>query len=114
MKLTEVKNKPGTWRTFQGKDVTPETIDHQHLSNVYWFGVIVCSTEHSWVLEILRERFNGQLLPYRPHVSFTAEIQHLYRHGHLIWENYKSGDLVQRGKIMWNDKEVGEVIQPLK
>jgi len=66
MKSTEVKDNPGAWKTFKGKSVTGDTIDHQHLSNVYWFGLILCNTEHLWALDILRERFNGQLLPIVP------------------------------------------------
>lgn len=114
MKPTEVKDNPGIWKTFKGKSVTGDTIDHQHLSNVYWFGLILRNTEHLWALDILRERFNGQLLPYRPHVEFTLEIQELYERGFLRLEPFSSGDLVQRGKIVWNGKEAGEIIKPLK
>jgi hypothetical protein len=65
---------PLSWKTFQGKIVTPHEIDQQHLSNVYWYTLIFCETVSEWVIGILAERFNGQLLEYRPHVDFTEEI----------------------------------------
>lgn len=114
MQTEKITENPGQWQTFKGKTVSGDTIDHQHLSNVYWFGLIIANIEHVWALDLLRERFNGQLLPYRPHVEFKMEIEHLYSKGLLHWEPFSSGDLVQRGKILWRGKEIGEVIQPLK
>jgi hypothetical protein len=76
------------WQTFKGKTCTFETIDHQHMSNCYWFSRIVggLASNHSHLQEIkhmLEERFNGQLLPYRPHVQFEYEIDYLKDHGHI-------------------------------
>ena len=31
------------WFTFQGKKVTLQTIDHQHLSNCYWYLRVICN-----------------------------------------------------------------------
>lgn len=71
---------PNEWRTFAGKNVTMQTIDQQHLSNVYWYMRIFHNMKDSELFQIhseLKERFNGQLLPYRPHISFIEEIQFL-------------------------------------
>lgn len=116
-KLTEVTEKPSSWKTFQGKEVSPDSIDHQHLSNVYWFGVVLFSVKYVWVLDILKEKFNGQLLPYRPHISFTQEIEYLENHGHLVWNTLQNtdlrGDVSREGIITWNGNRIGEVIIPV-
>lgn len=77
-----------SWITFKGKKVSFETIDHQHMSNCYWFGRIVggLSSDQGHLHEIkhmLAERFNGQILPYRPHIEFESEIDYLKEHGHI-------------------------------
>ena len=73
------------WTTFQGKKVTLDSIDHQHLSNVYWYGRIFFNIIPKNVLQKLAERFNGQVLEYRPHIDFHHELEHLERKGLLVW-----------------------------
>lgn len=70
---------PSEWVTFKGKKVSSDTIDHQHLSNCYWYLLVIHAvpTDHSMMIGIkekLAERFNGQLLPYRPHVDFEYKV----------------------------------------
>lgn len=68
---------PNEWTTFQGRQVTFDTVDHQHLSNVYWYSLICLETpiQHlKGIMDKIEERFNGQLLPYRPHSKFRQEI----------------------------------------
>lgn len=74
-----------TWTDFRGRKKLLSEIDHQHLSNIYWFHRIVFGMNMDWVLEISKERFNGQLLSYRPHVDFFQEYEYLKRHDHLRW-----------------------------
>lgn len=78
------------WRTFNGKTVTRENIDHQHLSNIYWYFKLVFKLnfeELSDVLAVCSERFNGQLLDYRPHIDFVQEIHMLYIGDYLVKSN---------------------------
>jgi hypothetical protein len=77
---------PTEWRTFQGKPATPQTIDQQHLSNVFWFNLIFHNTKLTWVQKELSERFNGQLLEYRPHADFEEEIDSLRSRGMLSYK----------------------------
>ena len=100
------------WTTFQGRPASLFSVDQQHLSNIYWYMLIVLevpSSELFQVQEQLDDRFNGQLLPYRPHPSFTYEIQILREQGLLVVKedsglSQDAYDIVYRGAI------VGEII----
>lgn len=71
------------WITFQGKEVSLNTVDHQHLSNVIWYWRLVCGQLYKEGLQELRDRFNGQILPYRPHTDFKSELEFLRYKGYL-------------------------------
>ena len=78
-----MENKDYTWVTFDGKEAKLSTVDHQHLSNCYWFAKIFAPgrDEGRFFMEKCKkaayERFNGHLLPYRPHLAFVQEIREL-------------------------------------
>ena len=105
------------WKTFDGKNVNLSTIDHQHLSNCFWYAKIIKgSTEddlHHISAELTR-RFNSELLPYRPNIAFEAEISELIKIGCIqCTENSAFRTIVYKGKI------VGEIwskiiIQPVR
>lgn len=102
------------WTTFKGKKVTMQTIDHQHLSNCYWFQHVLWGmpVDHPHLIEIkevLADRFNGQLLPYRPHIDFKQEIDMLEGRGHLV----KDENDPRLTKIFFEGVNVGEIIKPL-
>lgn len=117
------RDKSMKWTTFQGRKVSLGTIDQQHLSNCYWFGRIIHGLkkddEHlKLIVKELAIRFNGQLLPYRPHVEFEQEIAYLESIGCLrsrVNLNFASSsewyghvtDIVFEGEV------VGEIIKPL-
>ncbi len=108
------------WTTFKGKRVSLATIDHQHLSNCYWFNRILFNTPVGdfhllTILSELAERFNGQLLPYRPHIQFTWEIENL-REGGYVHVNYTGVELTEKNhveEIWFMGQRVGEIINPL-
>ena len=105
------KQEPREWRTFQRKTVTMETIDHQHLSNIYWFHRIVQNTEATWVLPILKRRFNGHIMGYRPHIDFKYEIDYLERNGYLTWTENKT---LKVGTITYKGNMIGtiDIVKP--
>jgi hypothetical protein len=79
------------WKNFQGKEISTETADHQHLSNVLWYLKIFWPDLYpahirEEVIKAIKDRFNGQILPYRPHLDFEVEIQGLKERG-LLFEN---------------------------
>ena len=87
------------WKTFDGREVTLQTIDHQHISNVYWFCKIFYGCSDIVLSEVLFEisdRFKGIVLPYHPHPSFTAEHDLLRLKG-LVNEKR---EIVYKGEIV--------------
>jgi hypothetical protein len=48
--------------------------------------LIFRNTKEAWVQKELSERFNGQLLEYRPHADFEEEIESLRDRGMLTYE----------------------------
>lgn len=95
-----------SWTTFRGKKVSLDEIDHQHLSNCYWYSLLISkrsANEVIFILQEMKERFNGQILPYRPHVDFEMELDYLRENGLLREDN----------KIYLKDRVIGEVSNPL-
>ncbi len=92
--------KPRSWTTWEGRRLTVEQIDHQHLSNIYWFNVLLYNRVYLFVVEELQKRFNGVLLPYRPDVRFDNEIRSLDKKGFL----FEGGRLIQ-----YNGVVIGEI-----
>jgi hypothetical protein len=60
------------------------------------------------IREALADRFNGQLLPYRPHVEFDYAIDTLDRKGFLLITSNP-----RRTIIVFENEVVGEIIRPL-
>lgn len=104
------------WTTFEGKKCSFVTADHQHLSNCFyhWKYAVNGYNEHSIIrmapanLKIIQyaidKRFDGKLLPYRPHVNFKDEIAALKRAGYLQPD----------GKIIVDGKEIGELVKSIQ
>lgn len=78
-----IEDKPKTWTTFDGRKIPVENLTHQHLSNIYYFFLLVNKLEIPWIKKELETRFNGQLLEYRPHSKFQDEITKLQTEGYL-------------------------------
>lgn len=94
------------WTTFHGKKASFDTIDHQHLSNIFYFWKYAldidperCEEDFKLIQFYLDDRFNGQLLSYRPHSKFTQELEMLRDKGYLK----------EDGKIIVNGTMIGEV-----
>lgn len=105
------------WRTFNGKMVSFSTIDHQHLSNVYYhwkyaspiiqganFDKDTQTEIFRFVQKELDDRFNGQLLPYRPHAKFTMEIEALKKAGMVHGNSIITFEYNQQGTT------IGEIV----
>lgn len=94
---------PKTWTTWEGKKKTVKEIDHQHLSNIYWFNILLYNRVYLFIVDELKSRFNSALLPYRPDVRFENELRSLKKNGFLV-----------DGKIYYQGNEVGEVHEEKK
>jgi hypothetical protein len=91
-----------TYKTFEGKLVSISEIDHQHLSNVFWYQKLVCEVDPSnFIIEEVIKRFDGKILPYKPHHNFYKEIQILDEKGHLEWsEDKNTANIIYLGSIV--------------
>lgn len=97
------------WTTFKGKTVSLKTIDHQHLSNCYWYlKILLRATKEQLqpLVEESKDRFNGQILPYRPHVEFKQEIEMLGAKGLIRRLKLGKYEIVYHGEI------IGEISIP--
>lgn len=106
------------WTTFNGRKVTIDTIDHQHLSNVYWYNRIIWNVPvdakfYVTIKSELENRFNGQILPYRPHVNFKEEIKMLEDKGMLfnVWTSERGFTEVKKRNIYFEGGWIGEIIE---
>lgn len=95
--------------TFHGKHIPLDAIDHQHLSNIIWYNTVVLDYPVESCRDFLNElknNFNGQLLPYRPHVDFYQE------HNVLRTKGMLSKDPINHLRVIISGegKEIGEII----
>jgi hypothetical protein len=76
------------WKTYDGRIVEMETIDHQHLSNIHHYcGLVVPELYDNIIrqdiMNVLNERFEGKILPYHPDPRFIREKLYLLKKGYL-------------------------------
>lgn len=102
------------WRTFQNKTIPATELDQQHLSNIYWYHKIFFNYNYEFVFDELKNRFNGQILPYKPHISFKLEMNGLKERNMLVETNADDHlRLVKKYSIILNDQVIGEYQIPL-
>lgn len=70
------------WKTFSGALIPASQMSHQHLSNIHYYFKIFFNRTHAFAFKQLEERFNGELLPYRPTIDFRSEIEGLVEFGY--------------------------------
>lgn len=96
--------------SFNKKEGDFSKIDQQHLSNCWWFVKIFDKSKKAKdVLEVIKrellDRFNGQLMPYRPHVANKDEIKQLEKKG-MFQESV--GEL-HTHNIIFEGAKIGEI-----
>ena len=91
-----------TWTTHNKKQIKLDEMDHQHLSNIYWYNKIVLGYDpknkadnksmerQDLIFEQINGRFNGEILPYKPLLAFQFEIEMLEKNGWLRWNEDKT------------------------
>ena len=76
------------WRTYDGRVVPLETMDHQHMSNIHHF-INTTVPEYydkdtrEYITAWLVRRFAGIILPYQPVPEFEFERARLQSKGYL-------------------------------
>jgi hypothetical protein len=115
MRMTDTANDaPYSWKTFQGEIVTLDTVDQQHLSNCFWFLKVFWNIDSFKIRAKVTERFNGEILPYRPHPDFKGEKE-LLVHERLVgdpsWRVNEDGHLVRILPIIFKGEQIGEIAE---
>lgn len=89
-------------KTFSGEVKDFDKLEHQHLSNIYWFNKILNLFEPQNIITKIEKEFNGEILPYRPHPDFKQEILSLEKKGYLVWRTNEKliADISYKGKIV--------------
>lgn len=101
--------KIALWETWDGRVVKAENIDHQHLSNIYYYTHYTRKLHYSdldrkQIQRLLDDNFDGEILSYRPQKKFKEEILRLEelgwlkKNGEIIvtqdYQHFKLGELV--------------------
>jgi hypothetical protein len=97
------------WTTFNKREIPVVELDHQHLSNIYWFHLLIHKEKLDWAMDEIRTRFNGQLLEYKPHIDYAHELENLESAGFLHWKNINTGDQIRIGEICYEGQSIGIV-----
>lgn len=98
------------YTNYKGEKKPLNQIDHQHLSNIYWYNKIVFNRDDHYlkfILDQINSRFDSKILPYVPQWQFQAEIEYLDKMGFLNWNKDKTeADVIYQGHV------VGRYITP--
>lgn len=109
--MQEVTNRPEIWTTFNKREIPVAELDHQHLSNIYWFHILKWKERLNWIVDEIRQRFNGQVLQYKPHTEYSHEMDFLENSGYLSWRNSNPGDQIRIGEIIFEGNIIGTIWQ---
>ena len=114
------------YKNYKGQTLDFKNLTQEHLSNIYWYNTI-CSelgyTTLQFILDEINDRFNGELLPYRPQWEFRAEINYLEKTGKFIWnEDRTKADIFHLGQKVGyyetpehlRDKKINEILNEEK
>jgi hypothetical protein len=94
------------YRTFENKTVNLNEVDHQHLSNIYWFNAVVNNKKcPDFIMDQINSRFNGSILSYIPKSTFKQEIDILDRDGLLEWKDVDGNRVAD---IVFMGQKIGE------
>ena len=97
--------------SFNKKEGDFDKIDQQHLSNCWWFIKVFGedSEKEKYTLEVIKrqliDRFNGQLMPYQPHIANKEEIKLLEERGMLSQDHAEHNSFY----IMFEEKQIGRI-----
>lgn len=93
------------YTSFNGKKTNLDEMEHQHLSNIYWFNRILNNVQPhrlSFVTNIIDSKFAGEILPYKPHPDFSGEVDRLDQLGLFKWDADRT-----EAEIWYEGKKVG-------
>ena len=87
------------YTNYAGHKQDLSTIDHAHLSNIYWFNMICNNAngrQFKFIMDEIDRRFDGVILPYNPQWKFKQEIEFLEKSGRFRWNPERTrADIVE-------------------
>jgi hypothetical protein len=80
------------WLTWDRRLIAVEQLSHQHLSNIYYYVTYTLpelypQETRDEITRLIETRFNGIILPYKPHPDFKEEKLYLKHKGFLKENN---------------------------
>ena len=107
------RRRPERWRTLDGEEKMISQIDHQHLSNIIWYHAILANSYIHWALELIEEKFEGKILPYRPpfNGTMTNEIRalHVQKHCEVKYYSEDGEEVKAFSNISYDGQIVGYI-----
>ena len=88
--------------TFDGKQINVTQMKHSHVSNSYWYSKIIKDDQFDLWERVIREKFDGVVLPYQPHPNFESEFTFLLDNGYLISTSYGYD-------VVFENEKIGEI-----
>ena len=102
------------WNSFDGCNKEIEDLDDQHLSNIVWYYFLLVPNSEikdrtlvTIYNEITRRFGEFKILPYRPMVDFTREIEALKDKGYIKGIGLNE-DIIVDGEV------IGQVVQGIQ
>lgn len=98
------------WKTHDGKQLFIHEMTHEHISSLYHFTKYVSTRYQPEVVEeidrVIKEQYDGIILPYRPPCTVVGEIELLFKKGMLKYDKE-----AHKYNIINEDNEwIGEII----
>lgn len=75
-------NAKDFWTTADGSKIKLEELSQQHLSNIYWYHLIIFDYTHLYALQQILIKFNGIILPWVP--VFLEEVEYTKEKGYAV------------------------------
>jgi hypothetical protein len=87
------------WTSFDGRQSKLIDLDHQHLSNIFWWNKICAPNVKTDALAVINLKHGGVIKSYQPNLDFKDEIKYLEDNGYLYWYDISFTDNVRTGDI---------------
>jgi hypothetical protein len=104
-----INRAPSKWYTQDGP-ISTKDLDHQQLSNIYWYFYLILDVKMAWIAKIVEKRFAGEFLVYTPTPAFKAEIKILKEKGLIKIPSIIVHDFGERGKPQKNKQPIHQFI----
>lgn len=97
------------WRSYDGRELFIHEMTHEHISSLYFFLNFVSKFPKEEVLDevkrVIKDNYDGVILPYRPPSDVIGEAERLHEQGMLKYDKE-----THKFDIIDNGEWIGEII----